>query len=68
MFNGFFLIFVGEVCSCGVELDINVEFENDILFWVLYIFVDVESINDVVDVNFVVVIEFGDFLINVLEN
>lgn len=66
--DGFFLILVGKVCSCGVEFDINVEFKNGVLFWMFYVYIDVESINYVEDVNFVVVIEVGDLFINVFEN
>ncbi|WP_420934616.1 TonB-dependent siderophore receptor [Alteromonas sp. A081] len=66
--DGFFLTPAGEARSRGVELDINAEFENDILLWVSYAFVDAESTNNTADANFVAAIEAGDPLINVPEN
>ena len=65
---GFFSTSAGEAQSRGVELDVNLEFSNDLRFWLSYAYTDAEFTTSNPDADFGALIEVGDPLINSPEN
>ncbi len=62
---GFFSIPAGEAESTGLEFDANLEFENNLSFWISYAYTDAEFSNSFADVDgFGFTIDSGDPVIN----
>lgn len=65
---GFFSTSAGEAQSRGVELDVNLEFSNDMRLWLSYAYTNAEFTTSNPDADFGALIEAGDPLINSPEN
>lgn len=65
---GFFSTSAGEAQSRGVELDVNLEFSNDMRLWLSYAYTDAKFTTSNPDADFGALIEVGDPLINSPEN
>jgi len=61
---GFFSDSAGEAQSQGIELDANLQFANDLNFWLSYAYTDAEFTTSNPDADFGALIEVGDPLIN----
>jgi iron complex outermembrane receptor protein len=65
---GFFSTSAGEAQSRGVEVDVNLEFSNDMRLWLSYAYTDAEFTTSNPDADFGALIEAGDPLINSPKN